>query len=237
MVFRAENAGRTPSQNRFEPAYLALHRRGDLQVRVEQARRELAECHICPRLCEVDRLAGQMGVCKIDRHARVASYFPHFGEEDCLRGWAGSGFTDDIAAPNSFSLDDGGTKTFLDVLAGSYTITEDDPGPGYTLTALACVDPSGGTSVSLFTRMASIDLAVGETVECTFTNTASASAAVTVRNLPPALGLIAAPLDPVALGDQPIEVTGVFTDPGALDTHTAVWTWGDGSTSTGTVRV
>ncbi len=185
MVFRAENAGRTPSQNRFEPAYLALHRRGDLQVRVEQARRELAECHICPRLCEVDRLAGQMGVCKIDRHARVASYFPHFGEEDCLRGWAGSGFTDDIAAPNSFSLDDGGTKTFLDVLAGSYTITEDDPGPGYTLTALACVDPSGGTSVSLFTRTASIDLAVGETVECTFTNTASASAAVTVSNLPP----------------------------------------------------
>jgi putative pyruvate formate lyase activating enzyme len=32
-----------------------------------------------------------MGVCRSGRHARVASAFPHFGEEDCLRGWKGSG--------------------------------------------------------------------------------------------------------------------------------------------------
>jgi putative pyruvate formate lyase activating enzyme len=29
--------------------------------------------------------------CFTGRHARVASAFPHFGEEDCLRGWNGSG--------------------------------------------------------------------------------------------------------------------------------------------------
>ena len=29
--------------------------------------------------------------CKTGRYARVGSYFPHFGEEDCLRGWNGSG--------------------------------------------------------------------------------------------------------------------------------------------------
>jgi putative pyruvate formate lyase activating enzyme len=30
-------------------------------------------------------------VCKTGRLARVSSYFPHTGEEDCLRGWRGSG--------------------------------------------------------------------------------------------------------------------------------------------------
>ena len=38
-----------------------------------------------------NRLNGEIGVCKIGRHARVASVFPHFGEEDCLRGRLGSG--------------------------------------------------------------------------------------------------------------------------------------------------
>jgi putative pyruvate formate lyase activating enzyme len=39
----------------------------------------------------VDRRADQYGVCKVGRHARVASAFAHFGEEDVLRGWRGSG--------------------------------------------------------------------------------------------------------------------------------------------------
>jgi putative pyruvate formate lyase activating enzyme len=39
----------------------------------------------------VDRLADERGLCRIGRHALVASHFPHFGEEDCLRGWNGSG--------------------------------------------------------------------------------------------------------------------------------------------------
>jgi putative pyruvate formate lyase activating enzyme len=39
----------------------------------------------------VDRLDDQHGLCAIGREAVVASYFPHFGEEDCLRGWRGSG--------------------------------------------------------------------------------------------------------------------------------------------------
>jgi putative pyruvate formate lyase activating enzyme len=46
---------------------------------------------VCPRECKVDRLADRPGLCKVGRHAVVASHFPHFGEEDCLRGWNGSG--------------------------------------------------------------------------------------------------------------------------------------------------
>jgi putative pyruvate formate lyase activating enzyme len=76
----------------YEPSYLALHASGELE---ERARRSLAlladRCRVCPRLCKVDRLNDQPGLCRVGRHAVVASHFPHFGEEDCLRGVRGSG--------------------------------------------------------------------------------------------------------------------------------------------------
>ena len=76
---------------RFEPAYLALHRRGELRRRASAATAELERCVLCPRRCGADRLAGPSATCHTGRHARVASSFAHFGEEDCLRGWGGSG--------------------------------------------------------------------------------------------------------------------------------------------------
>ncbi len=79
-----------PSQA-FAPAYLALHRQGKLQRRADTAVTQLQSCHVCPRDCGVDRLAGETAVCKLGRYAWVSSYFPHFGEENCLRGWQGSG--------------------------------------------------------------------------------------------------------------------------------------------------
>ena len=75
----------------FEPAYLRLYRSGELQRRAEQARQALADCRLCPRRCGVNRLADQRAVCRTGRRAVVSSFFPHFGEEDCLRGWRGSG--------------------------------------------------------------------------------------------------------------------------------------------------
>ena len=75
----------------FEPACVQLHRTGELAARVEAALAELADCCACPRNCHVDRLHNQALVCKTGRHAIVSSAFPHFGEEDCLRGWNGSG--------------------------------------------------------------------------------------------------------------------------------------------------
>ncbi|MCS6827113.1 MAG: radical SAM protein [Caldilinea sp.] len=77
--------------NRFTPAYMALYRSGELHARAQEAVAGLAQCRVCPRDCAVDRLADKTGVCKTGRYARVSSYFPHFGEEDCLRGWRGSG--------------------------------------------------------------------------------------------------------------------------------------------------
>lgn len=77
----------------FMPAYLKADAEGRLQGKVEEALAHLGpSCRVCPRLCKgVDRRANAFGVCKVGRHARVASAFPHFGEEDVLRGWEGSG--------------------------------------------------------------------------------------------------------------------------------------------------
>ena len=76
----------------FVPGYVRAHEAGILTERVEQALDELTPCDVCPRPCrDVDRLADEVGACRIGRHARVASVFPHFGEEDVLRGWRGSG--------------------------------------------------------------------------------------------------------------------------------------------------
>ncbi|MBI3665621.1 MAG: radical SAM protein [Acidobacteria bacterium] len=75
----------------FEPAYLSLHRTGELRRRAEAALERLPHCLVCPRNCGVDRMADKTATCHTGRYARVSSYFAHFGEEDCLRGWNGSG--------------------------------------------------------------------------------------------------------------------------------------------------
>src|ERR687888_1540563 len=76
----------------YEPPYVGLHRSGELERRGRGALSLLsAPCRVCPRECSVDRLSNERGLCKVGRYAVVASYFPHFGEENCLRGWRGSG--------------------------------------------------------------------------------------------------------------------------------------------------
>ena len=74
----------------FRPAYLSLGP-GELHERVRRALALLEDCRACPRDCGVNRLEDKWSACKTGRYAVVGSYFPHFGEEDCLRGWNGSG--------------------------------------------------------------------------------------------------------------------------------------------------
>jgi len=75
----------------WEAAYLSLLRSGELQRRVVEARQHLAECDVCARVCRVNRLVGERGICRTGERARVSSYGPHLGEENPLRGWRGSG--------------------------------------------------------------------------------------------------------------------------------------------------
>jgi putative pyruvate formate lyase activating enzyme len=76
----------------YAPSYVELHRCGELKRRARDGLGLLdRRCRVCPRECSVDRLADERGLCKTGRRAVVASHFPHFGEENCLRGWRGSG--------------------------------------------------------------------------------------------------------------------------------------------------
>ena len=75
----------------FEPAYLALHRSGELRERAEQLEAMLSACDICPHNCHVDRLAGEIARCYCAHRPIVSAYCPHFGEEPGLVGTNGVG--------------------------------------------------------------------------------------------------------------------------------------------------
>ncbi len=73
------------------PAYHALAEAGSLTAKAAIAITQLESCRVCPRDCGNNRLRDETAACHTGRHARVASAFAHFGEEDCLRGTHGSG--------------------------------------------------------------------------------------------------------------------------------------------------
>ncbi|MGG1676646.1 choice-of-anchor L domain-containing protein [Neobacillus sp. NRS-1170] len=63
----------------------------------------------------------------------------------------------------------------------------------------------------------------------------SASFNLIVNNVAPKVDPISVPLDPVPVNTS-ITASASFTDPGILDTHNAEWNWGDGTTTSGTVK-
>ncbi|NPA52445.1 MAG: radical SAM protein [Aquificae bacterium] len=73
------------------PSYLALYETGQLKDRVEKAVSMLEDCSVCPNNCGINRLNDNRAFCKVGRYVRVASYFPHRGEEFPIRGYRGSG--------------------------------------------------------------------------------------------------------------------------------------------------
>ena len=74
----------------WAPAYLSLGP-GELQARAAAARERMRECCLCPRACAATRLEGGLGDCRVGAKAMVSSFNPHFGEEEPLVGWGGSG--------------------------------------------------------------------------------------------------------------------------------------------------
>jgi len=75
----------------FEPAYLQTMRSGQLHDKAVQAWKKLDDCDVCPRNCRVNRLEGETGYCGLGNKAVADAANPHFGEEDCLVGYNGSG--------------------------------------------------------------------------------------------------------------------------------------------------
>lgn len=75
----------------FEPGYLRLHASGELGRRISDAWSLLAPCRLCPHDCGVDRVHGQLGVCRTDARCKVASWNLHRWEEPAISGTRGSG--------------------------------------------------------------------------------------------------------------------------------------------------
>jgi putative pyruvate formate lyase activating enzyme len=76
----------------FEPAYLKLHRTGELKKRAENLWEIMEECRLCPRRCGVDRLGGMKGFCRAPgAKLMISAFHQHFGEEKPLVGKGGSG--------------------------------------------------------------------------------------------------------------------------------------------------
>jgi len=75
----------------FKPVYIKTHQTGRLKEKIATAHAVLNDCRLCPRDCEVNRLAGETGICRTGAKAWVSSFNPHFGEEAPLVGTKGSG--------------------------------------------------------------------------------------------------------------------------------------------------
>ncbi|ACB85319.1 radical SAM protein [Natranaerobius thermophilus] len=75
----------------YLPGYLKLFEAGKLEKLRQNAYQELENCTICPHNCQVNRLNGQIGFCQTGEYVRIASFFPHLGEEGPLVGNKGSG--------------------------------------------------------------------------------------------------------------------------------------------------
>ena len=75
----------------FEPAYLRLHRSGELKRRGEELWKLMRPCKLCQRTCGVDRLDGKAGFCQATSQLEISSWQRHFGEEKPLVGKGGSG--------------------------------------------------------------------------------------------------------------------------------------------------
>ena len=75
----------------YRPGYIALHRSGELRKRGKTLWEIMSDCRLCPRECKVNRLEGEIGICKATSTLRIASFNPHFGEERPLVGVGGSG--------------------------------------------------------------------------------------------------------------------------------------------------
>jgi len=80
------------SSSSFIPAYQLLYEKypNEFKRKLQWAQKILKDCTTCPQECNVNRFE-DLGYCRIGEKVKVSSFFAHFGEEEILRGWNGSG--------------------------------------------------------------------------------------------------------------------------------------------------
>ena len=107
------------------------------------------------------------------------------GDETTNFDYDTTGGLDTETTDPEFSLKDGESKDYGDeVAAGSYTVSERDPGPAYALTDINCdaSDTANGSSITIGTDGVDFDLEPEDTIDCTFTNTLQRGALSILKN-------------------------------------------------------
>ncbi len=129
---------------------------------------------------------------------------------------------EDIAVGVTLSGDDidGDALTFAIVDAPAHGMLT---GSGGVLTYTPAANYNGSDSFTYVANDGTVDSAP-----------AAVGIAIAAVNDAPVITALTVPITPTAV-DRPVNVTGTFTDPDSVDTHTALWTWGDGTTSPGAV--
>ena len=117
--------------------------------------------------------------------------------------------------------------SFTDLTVGTHSIVV-DWGDGTTTTFLPNVPSDTISTQHTFaddSDLVKVKVIVTSTGACV----TSASVIAHIDNLPPVASPLSGPSGGVR--NQPLLFAGSFTDPGALDVHTVLVTWGDGTTS------
>ncbi|NOY36752.1 MAG: radical SAM protein [Chlorobi bacterium] len=76
---------------RAYPVYVDTWKSGRLEEKTGTALSRLSSCTLCPRMCRVNRLKEEKGICRTGCMAVVSSAHPHYGEESPISGYHGSG--------------------------------------------------------------------------------------------------------------------------------------------------
>lgn len=63
----------------------------DMEKNIIKLQSLLSGCALCPRMCGVNRLAGETGFCGLGREMILSAALPHHGEEPPLSGTGGAG--------------------------------------------------------------------------------------------------------------------------------------------------
>jgi hypothetical protein len=143
-------------------------------------------------------------------------------------GGTGFGFTSNVAtnptdtSNASFALDDGGSKTMLNVLPGSYNVTETQPTVAtYTLTNIDCsAGTLSPTSTDTTTGVTTFTMSAGKVLDCTYTNTKvkNSPSATSATSVIPQDKVTVSGLDPTGSADGAADKVMTVSLYGAGDT-------------------
>ena len=146
------------------------------------------------------------------------------------RGDACNNVAPEVGIGGQYAVVEGGSVT----LTATSTDADNDP-----LTAVWDFNGDGvyddATGLSVTFSAAALDGPSTHVVSVSVSDgkvSTNASTTVDVANAAPVVSAVSVPADPIRLGSA-VTVSASFSDAGAADTHSALWQWGDGTSSAG----